>query len=90
LRAHNSNTYLNPQFLHFSEGDTVMISFNYDEAKEEQTTGTVEMISHLSTSADTSEASYLAYINFVPNEDVRIGMTAVVSTIDEVAEEPEL
>jgi len=72
------------------EGDTVTISFNYDEAKEEQTTGTVEMISHLSTSADTSEASYLAYINFVPNEDVRIGMTAVVSTIDEVAEEPEL
>lgn len=71
------------------EGDTVNISFNYDEAREQQTTGVVEMISHLSTSEDTSEASYLSYINFVPNEDVRIGMTAVVSTIDEAAEEAE-
>ena len=72
-----------------SEGDKVRISFNYDEAREQQTTGVVEMISHLSTSEDTSEASYLSYINFVPNEDVRIGMTAVVSTIDEAAEEAE-
>ena len=67
------------------EGDTVTISFNYDESKEQQTTGTVEMISHLSTSGDSSEASYLAYINFVPNEDVRIGMTAVVSTMDDLS-----
>lgn len=65
------------------EGDTVTISFNYDESKEQQTTGTVDMISHLSTSTDDSEASYLAYIDFIPNENVRIGMTAVVSTIDE-------
>lgn len=71
-----------------SEGDTVTISFNYDEAKTAETTGTVEMISHISTSEDADEASYLAYINFVPNEDVRIGMTAVVGTIDaEPAEE---
>jgi len=69
-----------------SEGDTVNISFNYDESKEHDTTGTVEMISHLSTSQDSSEASYLAYVNFIPNENVRIGMTAVVSTIDEVEE----
>ena len=69
------------------EGDTVSISFNYDEDKDEQTTGTVDMISHLSTSEDNSEASYLAYVNFTPNEDVRIGMTAVVSTIDEAVEE---
>ena len=75
-----------------AEGDTVKISFNYDENHEAETTGTVEMISHLSSSDDNSEASYLAYVNFVPNEDVRIGMTAVVSSIDEedfMAEEAE-
>ena len=69
------------------EGDTVNISFNYDEDKDQQTTGTVDMISHVSTSEDSSEASYLAYVNFVPNENVRIGMTAVVTTIDEPVEE---
>lgn len=62
------------------EGDTVDISFNYDESNEHDTTGTVEMISHLSSSGNSSEASYLAYVNFVPNEEVRIGMTAVVTT----------
>lgn len=64
------------------EGDTVNISFNYDEDNRHTTTGTVEMISHLSSTEGEGEASYPAYISFTPNEDVRIGMTAVVSTLD--------
>jgi len=65
-----------------SEGDTVNITFNYDPDRPTQLTGTVSMISHLSTSQD-SEASYLAYVDFTPDDNVRIGMTAVVTTIDE-------
>ena len=66
-----------------AEGDTVLISFNYDETKTEQTTGTVSLISHISTTDSAGEASYLAYIDFEPDKDVRIGMTVVVSTIDD-------
>ena len=69
-----------------AEGDEVEITFNYDPDQPTQMLGKVSMISHLSTSQD-SEASYLAYVDFVPNENVRIGMTAVVATIDKPAEE---
>ncbi|MBQ9008767.1 MAG: HlyD family efflux transporter periplasmic adaptor subunit [Clostridia bacterium] len=65
------------------EGDTVNLSFNYDENNSMQTTGTVSMISHLSESEEGSEANYPAYIDFVPNENIRIGMTVSVSTIDD-------
>ena len=69
-----------------AEGDEVEITFNYDPDQPTQMLGKVSMISHLSASQD-SEASYLAYVDFVPNENVRIGMTAVVATIDKPAEE---
>ena len=64
-----------------SEGDELEITFNYDPDLPTQLTGKVSMISHLSTSQD-SEASYLAYVDFTPDNNVRIGMTAVVTTID--------
>ncbi|MBQ8093314.1 MAG: HlyD family efflux transporter periplasmic adaptor subunit [Clostridia bacterium] len=67
------------------EGDTVSLSFNYDENNIMQTTGTVSMISHLSNSESGSEANYPAYIDFIPNENIRIGMTVSVSTLDEAA-----
>ncbi len=70
-----------------SEGDKVCISFNYDESKTEQVMGEVNMISHVSSVEGTSDASYLAYIDFTPDKDVRIGMTVVVTTIDEETEE---
>jgi multidrug efflux pump subunit AcrA (membrane-fusion protein) len=72
--------------ISIAEGDEVEITFNYDPDQPTQMLGKVSMISHLSTSQD-SEASYLAYVDFVPNENVRIGMTAVVATIDKPAEE---
>lgn len=65
-----------------AEGDTVEITFNYDPDRPTTMKGTVAMISHLSTSQD-SEASYKAYIDFVPDDNVRIGMTAIITTIDE-------
>ena len=68
-----------------SEGDEVLITFNYDPDQPTQMKGVVSMISHLSSSQD-SEASYQAYVNFTPNENVRIGMTAVVTTIDPMEE----
>lgn len=69
------------------EGDQVTISYNYDESKTEQTIGTVSMISHISTSDTSGEASYLAYIDFTPDSDVRIGMTVVASTMEDAEEE---
>ena len=65
-----------------AEGDPVEITFNYDPDNAVRLPGTVAAISHLS-SAQSGEAAYQAYVDFTPNEDVRIGMTAVVTTIDE-------
>ena len=65
-----------------AEGDAVEITFNYDPDNAVRLPGTVAAISHLS-SAQSGEAAYQAYVDFTPNEDVRIGMTAVVTTIDE-------
>lgn len=69
-----------------TEGDEVEITFNYDPDQPTRLKGKVSMISHLSTSQD-SEASYLAYVDFTPNDKVRIGMTAVVTTIDKPEKE---
>lgn len=66
-----------------AEGDEVEITFNYDPDQPTQVKGTVSMISHLSSNSD-NEASYLAYVDFVPDDNVRIGMTAVITTIDQV------
>lgn len=71
-----------------AEGDAVALTFNNDESKSMQTMGTVEMISHLS-SGTGSEASYPAYISFMPDEEVRIGMTVVITTLDGEAEAAE-
>ena len=69
-----------------AEGDEVEITFNYDPDQPTQVKGTVSMISHLSTESN-SEASYQAYVDFVPDDNVRIGMTAVITTIDQVEAE---
>lgn len=65
-----------------AEGDPVILTFNYNDASSVQTTGTVAMISHLSAGEGT-EASYPAYIDFTPDENVRIGMTVIIDTVDE-------
>lgn len=61
-----------------AEGDEVTLTFGSDDDAI-RTTGTVSMISYLSSGSD-SEASYLTTIDFVPDASIRIGMTAVVET----------
>lgn len=62
-----------------AEGDTVRLSFTWDEDAAETVTGTVEMISHVSSS-ETGEAAYKAYISFAPPAQTRLGMTVMVTT----------
>jgi len=62
-----------------AEGDTVRLSFTWDEDAAETVTGTVEMISHVSSS-ETGEAAYKAYISFDPPAQTRLGMTVMVTT----------
>lgn len=64
---------------HIAQGDTVTLSFNWDETGQTQYQGRVAMISRVSEAAD-SEATYKGYIDFQPGEEVRLGMTVVVYT----------
>lgn len=60
-------------------GDEVEIEFNGNLDTAEQTSGTISSISYLTTEDKVSGAAmYHAYIGFTPNENVRIGMTAVI------------
>lgn len=60
-----------------AEGDTVRLSFTWDEDEAETVEGTVAMISHVSSS-DSGEAAYKAYITFDPPQETRLGMTVMV------------
>lgn len=64
------------------EGDQVTLSFNWDEEAQKSYSGTVDMISHVS-SATESDAIYKAYIDFEPDESIRLGMTVTVYTVGE-------
>ena len=61
------------------EGDSVTLTFSYDEGNATVYPGTVAMISHVSESTDGSDATYLAYIDFTPDANIRLGMSAVAS-----------
>lgn len=63
------------------EGDKVQIGFNWDETSEHMVEGVVSMISYVSSSQE-GEAAYKGYVDFVPDESVRLGMTVVVYTMD--------
>lgn len=64
-----------------AEGDKVNITFGWDEESSQSVEGTVSMISHISDE-ESIEAAYRAYIDFEPVEDIRLGMSAVVTTLD--------
>lgn len=64
-------------------GDTVALTFTYDDYGESNATGTVEMISDVSVSTDTSDVSYQVYIDFAAEADTRLGMTVMVDIIGE-------
>lgn len=63
-------------------GDTVSLTFNYEDVATSESTGTVQMISDVSFSTDTSDVTYNVYIDFTAEEDTRLGMTVMVSLLD--------
>lgn len=72
-----------------AEGDKVSISFSWDESNATKMEGVVSMISHISESSATGEAAYKAYIDFTPTDEVRLGMTVVVNTVDKADDTPD-
>ena len=68
-------------------GDEVLLSFTYDDTGSSYITGTVEMISDISFSSDSSDVSYYVYIDFEPTEEIRLGMTVLMETIDELSDD---
>ncbi len=69
-----------------AEGDTVEIEFDFDADGASRCEGVVESISHVSN-AETGSAEYSAYITFTPDENVRLGMSAIAYVLDAEAEE---
>ena len=70
------------------EGDQLALEFNYTDASDSTCIGTVAGISHVSSSTDTSDVVYKAYVDFTADENVRLGMTVVATlssgeTLDE-------
>ena len=65
-------------------GKEASIEFNWDNQRRKRYEGTVSAISFLSRKDDEAEASlsqpaqYLAYVDFTPDETVRLGMTVAV------------
>jgi len=64
-------------------GDEVYLSFNFDDSGSSTIVGTVEMISDISFSSDSSDVSYYVYVDFVPTDDIRLGMTVLMETMDD-------
>ena len=63
------------------EGDQLQLTFSYDDSTDSDCVGTVKMISHASSSTDTSDVTYLAYVTFPQNDNVRLGMTVVATPL---------
>ena len=63
-------------------GGKAEIEFNWDADSGRRFEGTISSISYLSEKKDDSAASqsaqYVAYVDFTPDETVRIGMTVIV------------
>lgn len=61
-------------------GDAAEIEFNWNVESGKRYPGTVSAISYVSEEdkESTGTARYIAYVDFTPDEDVRIGMTVVV------------
>lgn len=60
----------------------MQIEFNWDAEGKARFDGAVSSISYLTESqgegASSSGAQYAAYVDFTPDESVRIGMTVIV------------
>lgn len=63
-------------------GTKVSMVFGWDPEQETRADGEITYISYIN-SAESGEPTYTAYISFVPDERVRLGMMAVVYTQDD-------
>ena len=76
-------------------GDEVSIRFNWDENGEHDAQGNVRAISYLPESAEAgaeasaADAVYNAYVSFAPDDATRLGMTVVVTVLEEGEEAAE-
>lgn len=69
-----------------SVGDTVSISFNWNEDGENSDcVGTVTEI--LYTASEGEDVTYTAYVDFEAGEEIRLGMGCVVYTLEDAVEE---
>ena len=81
------------------EGDRVSIEFEWDADGTTQLDGVISGISSVGDeqSEKTADAQYSAYVDFVPDDTVRMGMSAIVyaqteddAAAEEAGEEPEM
>ena len=63
-------------------GDTVELEMNWNPDDDQLLTGTISMISSMATTSAEGSTTYTVYIDFTPDENIRYGMTCLVSTID--------
>ena len=70
-------------------GDPVNVELIWNQDDEVNYKGTISMISAIAAeaNAESEEVSYTVYVDFTPDANTRYGMSAVVSTMDEMEEE---
>lgn len=64
-----------------SEGDPVTFTMNYRETESTVYRGTVDMISYVGEDVN-GEVTYTGYVTFESDDQIRLGMTAAVSTVE--------
>ncbi len=69
-------------------GQKVIVELDWNQDDGVTYEGIVDMVSSLGTSG-TDAVTYKAYISFVPDENTRYGMTALVTTVEEKEETEE-
>lgn len=66
-------------------GDRVSVELLWNQDTEVSYDGEIAMISAVAQQgAEDEDACYTVYVNFTPDENTRYGMSAVVSTMDEI------
>lgn len=71
-------------------GDSVVVELNWNQDTEINYAGVISMISAIATESGMENgesdgyASYTVYVDFTPDANTRYGMSAVITTLDEV------
>ncbi len=70
-------------------GDKVNVELIWNQDAEVNYEGTVSMISAVATESngESEDVNYTVYVDFTPDTNTRYGMSAVVTTMDEMEEE---